>query len=134
MAALEEFRAMIEEHWPHSNPSWRDGQMKFAPTIDAIADRIEEEYMELPKDADGKVIHVGDMVDLKYGSDKTVEVYGVNDHAVYTQYGCHGAGLVRLVKPKPETIDDVRNEITADWDYAHDLIDRAYECGKRDAE
>lgn len=40
MTALEELRAMIEEHWPHSNPSWREGQMKFAPTIYAIADRM----------------------------------------------------------------------------------------------
>ena len=62
MNALEEFRAMIEEHWPHSNLSWREGEMKFAPTIDAIADRIEAEYMELPKDADGVPCKRGDHV------------------------------------------------------------------------
>lgn len=62
MNALEEFRAMIEEHCPHSNPSWREGQMKFAPTIDAIADRIEAEYIELPKDADGVPCRLGDHV------------------------------------------------------------------------
>lgn len=60
MNALEEFRAMIEEHWPHSNLSWREGEMKFAPTIDAIADRIEAEYMPYPLDADGVPCRIGD--------------------------------------------------------------------------
>lgn len=59
MNALEEFRSMIEKHWPHSNPYWREGQMKFAPTIDAIADRIEAEYMPYPLDADGVPCRIG---------------------------------------------------------------------------
>mgnify|MGYP000906736633 CR=1 FL=1 len=62
MTALEEFRAIIEEHWPHSNPGWREGQMKFAPTIDAIADRIEAEYTPYPLDADGVPCRLGDHV------------------------------------------------------------------------
>lgn len=101
-------------------------------TLSDIADHIEAEYMELPKDMNGEVIHIGDRVEHRYGSGETVEVYGVNDHAVYTQIGGHGSDLLKL--SKHETIDDVRNEITKDWDYARDLIDRAYECGKRDAE
>lgn len=53
---------MIEEHWPHSNPSWREGEMQFAQTIDAIADRIESEYMPYPLDADGVPCRLGDRV------------------------------------------------------------------------
>lgn len=69
MNALEEFREMIEEHWPHSNPSWREGEMQFAPMIDAIADRIEAEYTPYPLDADGVPCKIGDRV-------KSGETYG----------------------------------------------------------
>lgn len=63
MNALEEFRAMIEEHWPHSDPYWREGEVQFAPTIGAIADRIEAEYMPYPLDADGVPVKPGDSME-----------------------------------------------------------------------
>ena len=40
----KELRALIEEHWPHSNPTYREGEMKFAPGLDGIADRIDERF------------------------------------------------------------------------------------------
>ena len=52
MNALEELREMIEEHWPHSNPYWRENGVGFALDIDAIADHIEEENRILQAERD----------------------------------------------------------------------------------
>lgn len=41
-----------------------------------LADRIDREMVELPKDRDGKIIHIGDTV-YRDGVDK-LDVYGIN--------------------------------------------------------
>ena len=120
MNALEEFRAMIEEHWPHFNPQWRENGVGFALEIDAIADRIEEEnrilqaerdtavqtatdqagarrklqdrieaeYMELPRDKNGEIIHVGDIMRDRDGNEIAVDKVCSGGFFVGTRNGC----------------------------------------------
>lgn len=45
-----ELRELIEEHWPNSDSYWREDGKMFAPSLDAIADRIDERYDALKSD------------------------------------------------------------------------------------
>ena len=40
----KELRELIEEHWPHSDSYWREGEMMFAHGLYAIADRIDARF------------------------------------------------------------------------------------------
>lgn len=107
-----------------------------------IADRIEAEYMELPCDKNGEVIHVGDTVSSGF---ETWEVAGIADDGDLVTEVDYALGLMsdasmcELVKP--DTIERVKADVSNMCDgESHSqnnwekLIDRAYECGKRDAE
>lgn len=110
MNALEEFRELIEEHWPHSNPYWREGDMQFAPVIDAIADRIEAEWMELPRDKDGEVIHVGDIMRDRDGNEIAVDKVCSGGFFVGTRNGCFliADGFTHV---KPDTPESIASDI-----------------------
>lgn len=129
MNALEELRAIIEEHWPHSDPGWREGQMTFAPTIDAIADRIEAEYMEMPKDADGVPCRYWNKVVSEDGVFGTVKAVGKSRLHVRTpdsgRWFSVDAGTCHHVRPEPpdsqERIDQDAGKGPCEY-FGHDCM------------
>lgn len=101
------------------------GRNSAADEVDAIADEIEREiaerYMELPVDADGVSIHIGDELETAHGGKVIVEYVGECEVRVY-QDGEHYrisqdeyAYICRHVKPR--TVDDVLREFTEKYQY-----------------
>lgn len=84
----------------------------------AIADRIDasvaSEYVELPKDADGETIHVGDVMD---GYGKIVEVvemrYGRSGWALISRDGNGYADTFAFAHHHEPTAEDVLRECIA---------------------
>ena len=63
MSAIDELRS-------YAHQRLFDGSEKYDQHLLYLADQIEEEmanYIELPKDADGVTIHLGDMLEIEHG-------------------------------------------------------------------
>ena len=75
-----------------------------------LADRIDSEMVELPKDADGETIHVGDTLD---GYGKTIEVvelrYGRSGWVLISRDGSGYADTFAFAHHAP-TVEDVLRE------------------------
>lgn len=72
MNALEELKQVVIKA---KKRDFRSGA-EFRRAIDKCINRIESEWIELPRDKDGEVIHIGDTV--RYLDDKDVfKVYGI---------------------------------------------------------
>lgn len=84
---------------------------------DEIEREIEANYMELPKDADGVPIRVGDKLRGVY---ETFEVCAVSEHYAYWEQGRHWDRANECHHVKPRTIEDVLNEYydQRGWDEA----------------
>ena len=80
-------------------------------TINSIADEIEHEvaerFMELPVDADGVPIRVGDRL---HGVYETFEVCAVSKHYAYWEYGRHWDKASECRHVEPRTLEDVLDE------------------------
>ena len=113
----KKLRELIEENWPHPDGYWREGGMMFAPSLDAIADRIYERYDALKSDD----------ADLQARLDASMPLPVDADGVPCT---------CRHVAPKPETIEDVRkskDDLVAFAVVLSAVLERAYECGMRDS-
>ena len=88
-------------------------------TADAIEREVEERYVELPKDANGKQVSIGDMVhDHEEGYDfrvdgfmlweNTTEWWAFQDQAVQQK-------LKNCSVVKPPTVEDVLREFAEKW-------------------
>jgi hypothetical protein len=91
--------------------------------------------MPLPLDADGVPCRIGDKVSDSNGMTHTVCEIG--DGYISTPEGPLNPEFcqhVSKVAPKPETIEDVRKAATDAFGFGgiEPMIDRSYECGKRD--
>jgi hypothetical protein len=118
----------------------RDEVIRLEHERDELQTKLDAS-MPLPLDADGVPCRIGDEMEYR---GKNFVVCAVNSKFVIDEdclswlvkNDCHH------VAPKPETIEDVREEANGiDWGTlgddnssgaAESLIDRAYECGKRD--
>lgn len=80
-----------------------------ADHIDKIEQEIKECYVELPKDADGEHIHIGDKLMGKYlEGNPIVECTRLTFADDWTVGHCRGAGTPNLfVHLKPPTVEDV---------------------------
>lgn len=78
--------------------------------IDQIEAEIAERYMELPTDADGEVIHIGDMLVDENGDRMNVTMVGNGGFtyrdAIWAK-GCHHV--------KPRTLEDVLRDCCNEW-------------------
>lgn len=87
--------------------------MQFATTIDAIADRIEAEYMPYPLDADGVPCKVGDLME----TDEHIPRKVVGYYLAYPEYPCV---TLEFVSPSVESYKlhhvkhDTQEQIDAD--------------------
>ena len=77
----------------------------------ALADRIDRELVELPKDADGEYIRVGDTLD---GYGKTIEVvelrYGRSGWVLISRDGSGYADTFAFAHHHEPTVEDVLQE------------------------
>lgn len=105
MNALEELREMERLQDSHIS-------ITNSPKLSDIADRIENEYMELPRDKNGEVIHVGDILKSAnpYGriaSGSKVDMISVRD----TRYSITLDGFTlypeSLIHDKPDTWEQI---------------------------
>ncbi len=102
MESIEKLRYYIDHGINH-----RDELIKLT---DEIEREIAENYCELPKDADGVPIHVGDVIQFvneQGGTGAHVEVNAVSKYYAYYGEGKHfyKASMCRHVKPR--TLTDV---------------------------
>lgn len=80
-----------------------------------LADRIDEEMVELPKDADGKPIHVGDTVYDKDGNDGVVCTLTLNSLdgkwliGIEDTDGTCGPNL--LTHERPDSLERIADEL-----------------------
>ena len=150
MRGTDELREYARIHQPYKSELYN---AQCADEITAIADRIDAEHeskvaevasgwdywesthIELPKDADGEYIHIGDEVEtIDFG---TVEVEGFVHHAVaFYSYSKQPAYLcttpANLCHHHAPTVEDVLREF-ADEVYAdadNEIRDRDFLCAK----
>ena len=103
--ALEKMRKYVSEWWAPDEAVNEDVN-NFADEIQA---EVDERFMELPLDADGVPIHVGDLVALNYG--EPFKVGGIRDAG--NQWHIFRYELNRWWSPldlhhvKPRTLEDV---------------------------
>ena len=74
---------------------------------DEIEREIAERYMELPVDADGVPIHVGDRL---HGVYETFEVCAVSEHYAYWAEGKHWDKASECRHVKPDTVESLLEE------------------------
>ena len=104
--------------------------------IDGIEAEIAERYMELPVDADGMPIHMGDAVEGELLDDSTVKgtvcafhLYDDEPNSVYIHVNVDGGGwtikelrLTRCHHVKQRTVEDVLRDFVneAEWEQSPD--------------
>ena len=107
-----------------------------------LADRIDREMVELPKDANGEVIHVWDTVYTPSGN--MADVTSIRFHVMCLFHG--GASTTffptDLTHSKPDSWERIADDLekwldepSADWDdfkKARDLVDRIRKLAKED--
>lgn len=119
----DELREFIDSHLylgAVALAGWKDGAHAIADRID---ERIEREYVKLPVDADGKVIHVEDEVELLDGSNRFKaewlewdgEDWAVHETIGYGAY--HEPSSLRHVQPDSweSIIGDARTCLMSDY-------------------
>lgn len=122
LESLEKLRGFIDDQFMENGKAWREGM---AATYE-VQDEIDSRYMELPLDADGVPIRVGDVV-VDYKTPRTV-VAITQDSIVMNGYPCTGEqgyrfGIARNHKHhKPRTVEDV---LRGFW---HDSMDADAFC------
>ena len=96
---------------------------KLLVIADEIDDEIAERYMELPVDADGVPIRVGDAIEYSNGERDVVRFITANGSVPTFNERGWVASKCRHVKPR--TVEDVLRELAdvARLDRAHDLDD-----------
>lgn len=84
--------------------------------LDALADRIDKELIELPRDRDGVPIHVGDTVYLEGGHKDIVDNINLSlkdEHSI--RFTVCGNGVVRLpndlTHKRPDSLELIANEL-----------------------
>ena len=87
---------------------------KLTTIAESIEREVKDRYIELPKDADGEYIHIGDMIIgdmIKYGKVHRIEIADDGDHKVYVAKKPDDSYLTwrlcRSVHHKPPTVEDV---------------------------
>lgn len=87
-----------------------------------IADRIDAEMMELPRDRDGSPIHVGDTVYLDDGREAKVTRIGIgmDDDSIYTiVYGDNSSFLPECsTHTRPDSWERIVDEFD-EWRFEH---------------
>lgn len=113
----------IEKLRDYANEHIINGSLMNA-MIDEIEREIAEKYMELPVDADGVPIHVGDVVEFGESRNQGI-VKAFNEHMVitlhvdddYMNYAKYGllwnADECRHVEPR--TVEDVLRDCCNEW-------------------
>lgn len=85
----------------------------------SIADRIDSEMMELPKDADGVPIHVGDTVYLENGLIAIVDIvefiqdFGVRIKCFNSKYGYANRSPEEVAHERHDSLESIANELEA---------------------
>ena len=85
MKALDELRRLFSDYCEEESvcKQYRNCREHYLALIDAAEREVAEHYVELPVDAEGEYIHIGDVMEwVRYeGSDKTIvrKVSGVGD-------------------------------------------------------
>lgn len=133
--ALEELRRWVYE-WS-CDGKWLVSQSDLKDVLHAIEAEIAERFMELPVDADGVPIRVGDVMTLRHG--KSCEVVAVGEtqftgkKSGYENCVCH-ANLHHHVKPRTveSLVSDFADEV---WNTALDPVGMTYsDSGLRESE
>jgi len=88
-------------------------------------DYWESTHVELPKDADGMPVHVGDVMEWPDG--QTFEVVGIGDGTLfYVEDGlAEWTGVSTKFHHHATTVEDVLTEFGIDWEHESDCEDRA---------
>lgn len=120
MESIERLRSYAEVHWE----PWDASREQLNESLDEIEQEIAERYIELPVDADGVPIHVGDTVEFGESRNQGI-VKAVNECMVislhtdcdYTNYAKYGllwdADSCRHVNPR--TIEDAISDALRDY-------------------
>jgi len=90
------------------NNPWSDLQGDLLAMCDKVEREIAERFMELPVDADGVPVRVGDKLRGVY---ETFEVCAVSEHYAYWEQGRHWDRANECHHVGPRTLEDVL------WDY-----------------
>lgn len=107
--------------------SW--GDVCYCNELMKLADRIDNEMVDLPKDADGVPIHVGDVVYTPSGN--VANVTSIRFHVMCSFYG--GGGVSTTFSPtdlthaRPDSLERIADELEA-WCDITDVDGDA--CGK----
>ena len=110
--ALEELRKYVSDWWAPDEAVNKDVN-RFADEIQA---EVDERFMELPLDADGVPIRVGDMLLRSTGAPKESygEVVGVSDDSVFFNDKSGGwvTNWASLTRHKSRTLEDVLDDFS----------------------
>ena len=112
LASVEELRK-----WLHADAYEHPELMAI---VDEIEREVSERFMELPVDADGVPIHVGDVLTTLNGYKKRVDgifTDGFAVHKEFTDYDkCYSADFIHV---NPRTIEDVLYEFGCKYNYRY---------------
>ena len=114
---------------------YRDWWIKPYKELNDLADRIDAEMVELPRDADGKPIHVGETV---YNLDGykhmavSLRLYGEEDPTWMVSMGMDACvNPSRITHERPDSLERIADEIEkADVDGCTDWADRIRKFAK----
>ena len=132
MESIEKLRKYAEVHWE----PWDASRERLNESLDEIEQEIAERYIELPVDADGVPIHVGDYLESEEYDGRLFPCRGLNVEVcksgkrwtVCMSYDSYSgtseytpANRCRHVKPR--TIEDVLREFADEVERCCDTTD-----------
>lgn len=110
MRELDELRDYINRNAEAIHPK---GVYYMSQYMDAIEQSVADRYMELPVDAEGVPIHVGDSMVPWNGEGVTVVAAVCEDGFADENVPMHYAPNMHHVKP--ETVEDVLADLVEEW-------------------
>ena len=130
LESVEEFRRTADEQIADVENKFETvwiTKAAFLRMLDEIEQEVAERYIELPKDEDGEIIHIGD--ELYRGRVCRIEMADDGDHKVYVRTSPNNPQLEGLLckymhHHHEPTIEDVLREMLGSYD-----IKRGYTCG-----
>ena len=104
---------------------WNESREHLLVMLDEIESEIAERYMELPVDADGVPIHMGDVIQFvneQGGTGAKVEVCAVSNYYAYYGEGKHFYRTKNCHHVKQRTVEDVLRDFVneAEWEQSPD--------------
>ena len=123
--------SVTDDLWSCANGCSGDLSLALKSISNRIDKAVKNEYIELPKDADGVPVHVGDWIYWHVGHKAKVVAVTSDDVYWWEEDGCHWCHSVEVRHYHKPTVEDVLWEFANEVQTCFDTVDTIAEYAKK---